>query len=67
MKKKTSAKAKKTGVSKKTRKSPTRRKTATKRRKTTLGKIPSARKAKLKRTIATIKNGLKALENEVKK
>ena len=32
-----------------------------------LGKIPLARKAKLKRTITTIKNGLKALEKEVKK
>ncbi|NVO09053.1 MAG: hypothetical protein HXX16_03735 [Bacteroidales bacterium] len=65
MKKKT--KTRKTAVSKRKTKKPVRRKTTTKRKKTTLGKIPSARKAKLKKTIATIKNGLKALENEVKK
>jgi hypothetical protein len=56
-----------TTASKRKTKKPVRRKTTTKRKKTTLGKIPSARKAKLKKTIATIKNGLKALENEVKK
>ena len=58
---------KRTTASKRKTKKPVRRKTTVKRRKTTLGKIPSARKAKLKKTIATIKNGLKALENEVKK
>lgn len=58
---------KRTTASKRKTKKPVRRKTTTKRRKTTLGKIPSARKAKLKRTIATLKNGLKALEKEVKK
>lgn len=58
---------KRTTTSKRKTKKPVRRKTTTKRKKTTLGKIPSARKAKLKKTIATIKNGLKALENEVKK
>ena len=65
MKRKT--KTKRTTVSKRKHKKPVHRKATTKRKKATLGKIPSARKAKLKKTIATIKNGLKALENEVKK
>lgn len=64
MKRKKTSETKKTGASKPKRRTG-RKKTASKRKKPGLRKTSSASKAKMKKTIMTLKNGLKELEKEV--
>lgn len=67
MKKKSTSKTKKTTGAKSKHKGTTGKKTASKHKRSGLGKTSAASKAKMKKTIAHLKNGLKELEKEVSK